>query len=135
MPAGKVWRDLDHVDLKLTDDSGDTGLFARLYIGATATDPTTLAVLNANGVVTGQGLPSSTGTIESPTFSLDLAKSSFQGSGPTGPTVTCNFTVSFQPAAAGNGKNAGHVYNIEVGAYDRTGNLSQLDAVGNWAVR
>jgi photosystem II stability/assembly factor-like uncharacterized protein len=137
VPAGKVWRDLDHVDLKLTDDSGNTGLFARLSIGATASDPTTFAVLDGNGVVTGQGLPSSTGTIGTPKFNLDLANSSFLGTGPTGPTVTCNFTVSFRPAAAGNGNsdNAAHVYNVEVGAYDRTGNLSQLDTAGNWAVR
>lgn len=137
VPAGKVWRDLDHLDLKLTDDSGNTALWARLYIGATAGDPTTFAVLDANGVIAGQGLPNSTGAIGTSEFSLDLAGSSFQGTGPAGPTVICNFTVNFQPAAAGNGQsdNAVHVYNIQVGASDRTGNVSQLDAAGAWAVR
>lgn len=79
----------------------------------------------------------STGTIETPTFSLDLANSSFEAAGPTSPMVTCNWAVSFKPAAAGSGisDNAARVYNIEVGAFDRTGNLSQLDTVGNWAVR
>ena len=125
VPAGKVWRDLDHLDLQFTAD-GHSGPLARLYIGATASVQTTLAVLDANGVETGQGLPGSAGTIGTSEFTLYLAKSSFQGTGPTGPTVTCEFTVSIRPAG---------VYHIEVGAYDRTGNVSQLDTAGKWTVR
>jgi len=38
--------------------------------------------------------------IETITAKLDLAISSFEGSGPTGPSVTVNVAVSFKPAAA-----------------------------------
>jgi hypothetical protein len=104
VPAGKVWRDLDHLDLKLTDKSGSVGLLARFYVGRTANDPSTFAVLDANGNVNGEGVAG--GTIETSTFALDLAKSSFQGSGTTGPTVTIDFAVRFKEAGRCRGLGA-----------------------------
>jgi len=120
------------VDLKLTDDDG-VGLWARFYVG----NPSMFTVLDANGDITGQGLPSTAGTIETPTFALDLAKSSFLGSGPTGPSVAIDFAVSFKPAAAGNehSPNAARVYNVDISATSLNGSTQSPEQVGSWSVR
>jgi hypothetical protein len=93
-------------------------------------------VLDAHGNVTGKGLPSSTGKIETPTFALDLAKSSFLGSGPTGPTVTIDFAVNFKRAAAGNAHspNAARVYKVDVSATSLNRSTQSPEHVGSWAV-
>jgi hypothetical protein len=131
VPDGQSWRELQNLDLKLVHDS-DVGLWARFYVG----DPSTFALLDADGNVVGVGLPSSSGTLESPTATLDLAQSSFEGSGPTGPSVTIDFVVSFKPAAAGGvSPEATRVYETEISATDLSGAIQGPEQVGHWAVR
>jgi PKD repeat protein len=109
VPDGKSWRSLQHVDLRLVANSanGDSdatplpiALWARFTVGdASGSTPSTFELLDQNENVVGVGDPGGTGVIETNTAKLYLANSSFQGSGPTGPSVTVNFAVSFKAAA------------------------------------
>jgi hypothetical protein len=70
--------------------------------------------------------------LEASTVKLDLAKSSFQGSGPTGPSVTVNFAVSFKAAA---GSDAAQVYQSQLLASDALQGVQEPDEIGHWAIR
>lgn len=134
VPSPQVWRDLQYVDLKLVDHEGQVGLWARFIQG----NPTSVfALLDSHGNVVSEGAPGTPGVLDSPTATLDLSQSSFQGTGPTGPAVTVNFVVSFKPEAAGNGvsQNATHVYDVEISAADLSGVVQSPENVGSWAVR
>jgi hypothetical protein len=134
VPSPQVWRDLQYVDLKLVDDEGHVGLWARFIPG----NPTSVfALLNAKGNIVSEGAPGTAGVLHSHTATLDLSKSSFQGTGPTGPSVTVNFVVSFKPAAAGNGESssATRVYDVEISAADVSGLVQDPEKVGSWEVR
>jgi hypothetical protein len=128
VPVGKSWRDLESLDLKLADDSA-VGLWARFYVG----NPSTFALLDANGRVVAAGVPGTAGTLQSSTATLDLARSSFKGSGPAGPSVTINFVVSFKPAAAG--ERFVREYDTEISATDLTGTEQSPERVGHWVIQ
>jgi hypothetical protein len=134
VPSPQVWRDLQNVDLKLTDDEGAVGLWARFIPG----NPTSIfALLDGNGNIVSEGPPGTSGVLESPVATLDLSRSSFVGTGPTGPSVTVNFAVAFKVVDAGNGvsQNAAHKYDIEISAADVNGVAQTPQSVGSWAVR
>ena len=71
--------------------------------------------------------------IETNAAKLYLADSSFQGSGPTGPSVTVNFAVSFK-AAALNG-NAALPYQSQLLASDALQGVQDPVQLGHWTVR
>ena len=95
------------------------------------TDP--FELLDQNENVVGVGEPGSPGVIETNTAKLYLADSSFQGSGPTGPSVTVNFRVSFKPAAL-NG-NAALPYQSQLLASDALQGVQDPVQLGHWTVR
>jgi hypothetical protein len=88
------------------------GLWARFNVGETST----FQLLDDNENVVGSGVPGGAGVIETSAAKLYLANSGFQGSGPTGPSVTVNFAVSFTPAAARG--NAAQPYQSQLLASD-----------------
>jgi hypothetical protein len=128
VPSGKSWRDLESLDFRLSDDDG-MWLWARFLVG----NPSAFALLDANGNIIAEGVPGGAGVLDSPTATLDLAKSSFQGTGPTGPSVTVTFVVSFKPPAAG--EHSARVYDTETSATDQTGRAQTPETVGHWVVR
>ena len=144
VPSEKSWRDLQHLDLRVVEkverreEEGEgeseaneplIALWARFNVG----NPSTFALLDAKGNLVGTGLPGSTGVLETNTATLDLAESSFQGSGPTGPSVTVNFVVSFKAPAAG--EDSARVYTAELLATDVLGQVQGPEKVGHWVVR
>lgn len=138
VPSGKSWRDLQYLDLRLAEreEVGEKGeankpliaLWARFYVGTS-----TFVLLDANGNLVGVGLPGSKDELESSTATLDLGPSSFQGTGPTGPSVTVNFAVRFKAAAAG--EDSARVYGTELLASDVAGEVQGREDVGHWVVR
>jgi len=141
VPAGKSWRSLQSLDLKLSDNieandkaEGNHGnrsraaLWARFYVG----NPSSFAVLDADGNIVEEGLSGTRGTIETPTFKLDLARSSFVGTGPTGPSITIDFVISFKSTGTGDDSRS---YKIDISATDAATGALQSDQVGTWAVR
>jgi len=143
VPDGKSWRSLQHVDLRLVANSanGDSdatplpiALWARFTVGnASGSTPSTFELLDQNENVVGVGEPGSPGVIETNTAKLYLADSDFQGSGPTGPSVTVNFAVSFK-AAALNG-NAALPYQSQLLASDALQGVQDPVQLGHWTVR
>jgi hypothetical protein len=121
------WHDLQNLDLQLSNPSTGIALWARFTVGA-GSNPSTFSLLDANGNLVGEGLPGSPGTLDTSTASLDLAHSSFQGSGPTGPSVTVTYVVSLK------GPAAGRVYATELTATDVAGEVQGPQSVGTWAV-
>jgi len=138
VPSGKVWRDLGYVELKLADEDR-VGLWARFIPGLPNSAFTLLAftLLDSNGNIVAEGVPGTQALLDSPSATLDLGSSRFEGTGPTGPTVTVKFVVGFKPGAAGNGvsSNATRVYDVYISAADLSGNVQAPEKVGSWAVR
>ena len=133
VPGAQSWRTLTFLDLKLADDDGSVGLWARFAPGF----PNAFMLLDGNGNVVSSGVPGNAGVLDSPTATLDLSKSTSQAAGVSSPTVTITFSVSFKPAAAGNGisSHATHVYDTEISATNQAGNLQGPENAGSWAVR
>jgi photosystem II stability/assembly factor-like uncharacterized protein len=133
VPSGKVWRDLGYVELKLADDDG-VGLWARFIPGL---PNSVFALLDGNGNIVAEGVPGTQALLDSPSATLDLGSSSFEGTGPTGPTVTVNFVVGFKPGAVANGvsSKATRVYDVYISAADLSGNVQVPEKVGSRAVR
>jgi YVTN family beta-propeller protein len=151
VPNGTSWRSLQHVDLRLVAKKGDgdddllqvadargggnnatplpIGLWARFNVG----DPSTLLLLDDSENVVAGGELGSDRVLETSTAKLFLADSSFQGSGPTGPSVTVNFAVSFKPAAARG--NAAQPYQTQLLASDVLQGVQGPDQIGHWTVR
>ena len=77
-PAGRSWRTMQHMDMRLANDAGDVAAWIRVV-----ERPGTASVfrlINAAGAVVGEGLPGSANTLEIPGIvSLDLAASTFAG--------------------------------------------------------
>jgi photosystem II stability/assembly factor-like uncharacterized protein len=131
VPSGQVWRDLEYVELKLSGQQG-TGLWARFIPGEPVSD---FALLNDDGIVVAEGASGSSGVLDSPTATLDLTKSGFAAAGPTSPTVTVNFVVTFKPGAAvSESPGAARLYDTEISAANLTGTVQEPQQVGHWAV-
>jgi hypothetical protein len=123
VPSPGSWRDLRNLDLRLSDRTG-LGLWARFSVGMTST----FGLLDEVGNLAGVGLPGITGTLVTNDATLDLAHSSFKGTGPKGPSVTVTFTVSFKPPAAGR------VYATDLLATDMAGHVQGPEQVGTFSV-
>jgi hypothetical protein len=117
------WRDLTSLDLRLRDEQGIV-LWARFTEGVTGT----FSLLDEDGKVVQSGVPGERRVLETPGARLDLAASSFIGSGPAGPDVTVHFAVAFEPIAAGR------TYAVELLAREDSGNTQGPDRVGTWTV-
>lgn len=117
------WRVIEHLDLRLVDADG-VGLWARFTEGVTGT----WSLLDRDGEVVGYALAGSADPLESDTAILDVADSTFAGSGPTGFSMNVHFTVRFKPAAAGRR------YNIELYASDDNGDIQGPDVMGEFSV-
>jgi photosystem II stability/assembly factor-like uncharacterized protein len=131
VPGGQPWRSLKYLDLRLSDDDG-VGLWARFLPG----NPSAFALLDGHGNIVADGVPGSTSLLDSPTATLDLAKSNIQAAGPASPIVTVNFALSFKPAAAGDASpSAARVYQSEISASNLAGTVQGPEKAGSWAVR
>jgi hypothetical protein len=124
-PSG--WHDLRSLDLQLTDPAGGIALWARFGVGA-GSNPSTFSLLDAQGNPVGTGLPGSAGTLDTSTAAMDLTQSNFQGSGPTGPSVTVTVELSFKPPAGGQ------VYASNLAATNVAGQVEGPQQVGTWTV-
>jgi YVTN family beta-propeller protein len=150
VPEGKSWRSLQQLDLRLVvsegegeNEAGDGeanhprialwGRFNGFDVGNPSASTLTFALLDENGNVVGVGEPGSTAVLETSTATLDLSKSSFQGSGPTGQSVTVNFVVSFKKAAAG--EDSARVYQSQLLAGDALQGVQGPEELGHWVVR
>src|SRR4029078_1539307 len=91
-------------------------------------DTSTFSLLDDAGNVVGTGTAGSNVVLQTSTAAFYLAQTNFVGTGPTGPSVTVNFNVSFKAPAAGR------VYNLELLATDDAQNMQGPDIVGTWAV-
>jgi hypothetical protein len=128
VPSGKSWRDLQSLDLQFLNDSGH-GLRARFLVD----EVSTFALLDADGNIVAVGVPGSPGVLESDAGTLDLAQSSFQGTGPTGPSVTVTFAISFK--ASGVRQHGTQLNNAELTATDVAGAIQGREDFGSWRVR
>jgi hypothetical protein len=153
VPSGKSWRSLQQVDLRLVagnddkENEGDTdcenkakppciALWARFNgfdVGNPNSSALSFSLLDENGNVVAEGQPGTTGLLESSTATLDLSKSSFLGSGPTGPSVTVNFAVSFKNGAAG--EHSARLYQSQLLASDVLQGVQGPEDLGHWVVR
>jgi hypothetical protein len=75
------------------------------------------------GVLSGSPL-----RLQTPEATLHMADTRAVGSGPTGPSVTLDLSLSFKPPAAG------HTYVVEVAAADDRGDREDFVAVGTLTV-
>lgn len=127
VPSGKNWRDLKYLDLRLVSRDG-IALWAR-FVGNTGS----FELLDTNGNIIAEGLPGTAGVLQSPIATLDLSKSSLEGSGPTGPSLTVNLAVTFKSAAAG--EDSARVYRTELQATDVDGAIQGPEQAGYWVIR
>jgi hypothetical protein len=117
------WRDLNTLDLRLRDGD-DIPVWVRFTEGVTST----FSLLDSTGNLLGTGLPGEPIVLENTTARFDLEHSSFQGTGPTGPSVTVKFAVSVKPVASAR------TYSIELLATDDFDNAQGPDRVGTWTI-
>jgi uncharacterized repeat protein (TIGR01451 family) len=117
------WRVIEHLDLRLVDADG-LGLWARFTEGVSGT----WSLLDSDGEVIGYAIAGTADPLESDTAILDVADSSFAGSGPTGFSMNVNFAVRFKQSAAGRR------YTIELYATDDNGDIQGPDVMGTFSV-
>jgi hypothetical protein len=116
VPEGQNWHDLEFLQLRIRDDA-DT-VISVLFDEAS----NTFSVFNeAAGKFEHGFAPGSPNRLQTPQATLYLAETSVVASGPTSPTVTLNFALSFKPQAAGR------MFAVELGATDDD-NEGQLPA-------
>jgi hypothetical protein len=72
--------------------------------------------------------PGSVNSLQTPQATLQLAETSVVGSGPTGPSVTLNLSLSFKPMAAGR------TFIVEVAATDDLGTQDGFAQAGTLTV-
>lgn len=123
VPAPLNWHDLQFLQLRIRDDNGI--ILSLLFDEAS----NTFVLLNRT---TGQpergSLPGRPNLLETPEATLHLAETSVVGSGPTGPSVTLNLSLSFKPSAAGR------TFVVEVAASDDLGNHDDFAQAGTLTV-
>jgi len=117
------WHTLNTIDLRIRDDRG-TIIQIRFSESAG-----TFSLVDKHDKHAKPALPGSKGTLETSAAALHLAKSSAVGSGPTGPSVTLTYGLSFKPPAKGR------TYQVEVFATDDGGTQQGWDKLGTLQVR
>jgi N-acetylneuraminic acid mutarotase len=118
-----TWRTLDTIDLRVRDDH-QTILSIRFTEGEDTLrlyDPHTDRYSQA-------AAPGSPTTLDTAWAVLHLADSAVVGTGPTGPSVTLTYGLSFKPPAAGR------TYVVEVFAEDDLGSQQGWDTLGTLRV-
>ena len=117
------WRVIDHLDLRLADADG-AGIWLRFTEGLSGT----FSLLDAAGVPIGVAEAGSDQVLDNEFAELDVAASSFAGSGPTGFSMQASFVLRFKEAARGDR------YNIELYATDDNGDVQGPDVMGEFKV-
>jgi hypothetical protein len=117
------WRFLDTIDFRIIDDQGSV-MWVRFD------EPTnTFSLYNPNSGRYEQPVqPGDPERFQTNAATMYLADSPVQGSGPTGPSVTLTYNLSFKPNAAGR------TFRVEVFATDDFGNHQGFDPVGTVTV-
>jgi hypothetical protein len=124
VPSPRNWHDLQFLQLRIRDDEGETALFV-LFDEAS----NSFSLFNENtGQFEGRFLPGSRDRLQGRQATLYLAETSVVGSGPAGPSVTLNLSLSFKSKAAG------HTFQVEVAASDDLGNRDDFDQAGTVTV-
>jgi hypothetical protein len=113
------WRLLNTIDLLIADDDG-----AVLAIRWKEPENTFTLFDPENGKFTHSGVAGSRKHFETPEAVFYLDDSGSVGSGPSGQSVTINYSLSFKPKAAGR------TYNVEAFVTDDLGNEQGFDEVG-----
>ncbi len=105
-----TWRDMQYMDMRLRDETGEIAAWVRVVEQPGA--GSFYRLLNASAEVVGEGLPGENVTLVlTDTVSLNLAESSFSGSGLT---AIMTPTLTFGPAAIGT-------YNVEFRVDSKSG--------------
>lgn len=105
-----TWRDMQYMDMRLRDETGEIAAWVRVVEQPGA--GSFYRLLNASEEVVGEGLPGENRTLVlTDTVSLNLAESSFSGSGLT---AIMTPTLTFGPAAIGT-------YNVEFRVDSKSG--------------
>ena len=117
------WHTLNTIDLRIRDDRG-TIIQIRFSESAG-----TFSLVDKHAKHAKPARPGSKGTLETSAAALHLSKSSAVGSGPTGPSVTLTYGLSFKPPAKGR------TYHVEVFATDDSGTQQGWEKVGTLTVR
>jgi uncharacterized repeat protein (TIGR01451 family) len=106
-----TWRDMQYMDMRLRDETGEIAAWVRVVEQPGA--GSFYRLLNASEEMVGEGLPGEDLTLVlTDTVSLHLAQSSFSGSGLT---AVMTPTLTFGPAAVGT-------YNVEFRVDSKSGN-------------
>jgi uncharacterized repeat protein (TIGR01451 family) len=123
-----TWRDMQHMDLRLRNEAGETAAWVRVV-----EQPGTgsfYRLLNASEELVDEGLPGEERTLVlTDTVTLHLAESTFSGSGLT---AIMTPTLTFGPAAVGT-------YNVEFRVDSKSGedeasNVQDTDVLGTFTV-
>jgi hypothetical protein len=117
------WHTLNTIDLRIRDERGT---ITQIRFSESAG---TFSLVDKHDKHAKPALPGSKGTLETSAAALHLAKSSAVGSGPTGPSVTLTYALSFKPPAKGR------TYQVEVFATDDGGTQQGWEKVGTLKVR
>ncbi len=123
VPEPLNWHDLELLELRIIDDEGTV-----IWVGFDEASETFSLFDEAKGEFGEGAAPGSDLLLESPQATLYLDETSVVGSGPTGPTVTLNLSLSFNPLAAGR------TFLVEVTASDDLGNEDDFSLAGTLTV-
>jgi uncharacterized repeat protein (TIGR01451 family) len=123
-----TWRDMQYMDMRLRDETGEIAAWVRVVEQPGA--GSFYRLLNASEEIVGEGMPGDNVTLVlTDTVSLNLAESSFSGSGLT---AIMTPTLTFGPAAIG-------IYNVEFRVDSKSGgdddpNAQDGDVLGVFTV-
>jgi uncharacterized repeat protein (TIGR01451 family) len=123
-----TWRDMQYMDMRLRDETGEIAAWVRVVEQPGANS--FYRLLNASEEIVGEGMPGENVTLVlTDTVSLNLAESSFSGSGLT---AIMTPTLTFGPAAIGT-------YNVEFRVDSKSGgdddpNAQDGDVLGVFTV-
>ncbi len=123
-----TWRDMQQMDMRLRDEVGETAAWVRVVEQPGA--ESFYRLLNASEEIVGEGMPGEARSLVlTDTVTLDLAKSSFSGSGLT---AIMTPTLTFGPASIG-------MYNVEFRVDSKSGdggepNVQDGDVLGTFTI-
>jgi Tol biopolymer transport system component len=124
------WRAMNEMDLRLIDDER-IPLWVRYQEtrDENGNDVSTVILLNADGTPAGSGRFGEARVIENDTVRIDLAQTSFQGSGETGSNLRVRIPVIFKQPAVQD-----EPYAIEMYGVDDLGGEQGPNQMGEWTV-
>jgi hypothetical protein len=123
VPAPQNWHDLQYLQFRIRD--GDDTVLSLLFDEVS----NTFSSFNeANGQFEGSFVPGSRDRLHTRHATLDLEDTSVEGSGPTGPSVTLNLSLSFE--AWGHSRT----FLVEVAASDDFGHRDDFAGAGTLTI-